>query len=101
VVVFTECVDTQTLLAGLTRCPGYSGGEPLGLLGGGIDTGRHKHLTAALQAPPERSPVRVPLATDAASEGIDLQDLCCGATNFDIAFNLDRLELPPACRSGT
>jgi hypothetical protein len=49
VVVFTEYVDTQTSLAGLTRCPGYSGGEPLGLLGGGIDTRRHKHLTAALQ----------------------------------------------------
>ncbi len=32
------------------------------------------------------------MATDAASEGIDLQDHCCRVINYDIPFNPNRLE---------
>ncbi len=91
VVVFTEYVDTQTWLAGLLGARGL-GGERLGLLYGGMDTKRREHLKAAFQAAPERDPVRILLATDAASEGIDLQDFCCRVINYDIPFNPNRLE---------
>jgi len=91
VVVFTEYVDTQTWLAGLLGARGL-GGDRLGLLFGGMDEKRREHLKAAFQASPERDPVRILLATDAASEGIDLQEHCCRVINYDIPFNPNRLE---------
>ena len=90
-VVFTEYVATQTWLAGLLDARGL-GGDRLGLLFGGMDTARREHLKAAFQEEPGRDPVRILLATDAASEGIDLQDHCCRVINYDIPFNPNRLE---------
>lgn len=91
IIVFTEYVDTQNWLAGLLGARGL-GGDRLGLLYGGMDIARRERLKAAFQAPPDRDPIRVLLATDAASEGIDLQDHCCRIINYDIPFNPNRLE---------
>lgn len=91
IVVFTEYRDTQTWLAGLLNARGL-GGDRLGLLYGGMDTAAREHLKAAFQAPPARHPVRILLATDAASEGIDLQAHCCRVLHYDIPFNPNRLE---------
>lgn len=91
VVVFTEYVDTQVWLAGLLGARGL-GGERLGLLSGGMDPARRERLKAAFQAAPGRDPVRILVATDAASEGIDLQDHCCRIINYDVPFNPNRLE---------
>jgi len=91
VVVFTEYVDTQTWLAGLLGARGL-GGDRLGLLYGGLDSAKREHLKAAFVAEPERDPIRILLATDAASEGIDLQEHCCRVINYDIPFNPNRLE---------
>ena len=41
---------------------------------------------------PDRDPVRILLATDAASEGIDLQRHCHRVIHYDIPFNPNRLE---------
>ena len=65
VIVFTEYVDTMTWLAGLLQARGL-GGDRLGLLHGGMDERRREHLKAAFQASPDRHPVRILLATDAA-----------------------------------
>ena len=75
IVVFTEYRDTQTWLAGLLNAGGLRG-DTLGLLYGGMGTAAREHLKAAFQAPPSRHSVRILLATDAASEGIDLQAHC-------------------------
>ena len=75
IVVFTEYRDTQTWLAGLLNAGGLRG-DTLGLLYGGMDTAAREHLKAAFQAPPSRHSVPILLATDAASEGIDLQAHC-------------------------
>ena len=91
VVVFTEYRDTQVWLAGLLNARGL-GGDRLGLLYGGMDTNARERLKAAFQAHPSRDPVRILLATDAASEGIDLQAYCCRVINYDIPFNPNRLE---------
>lgn len=91
VIVFTEYVDTQDWLAGLLQAHGL-GEQRLGLLRGGMDTARREHLKAAFQAPPDRDPVRILLATDAASEGIDLQRHCHRVIHYDIPFNPNRLE---------
>jgi hypothetical protein len=91
VVVFTEYVDTQNWLAGLLDARDL-GGDHLGLLYGGMDKRQREHLKAAFQLAPERDRIRILLATDAASEGIDLQDNCCRVINYDIPFNPNRLE---------
>jgi ERCC4-related helicase len=91
VVVFTEYRDTQVWLAGLLNARGL-GGDHLGLLYGGMDTRAREHLKAAFQASPDRHPVRILLATDAASEGIDLQAHCSRVIHYDIPFNPNRLE---------
>lgn len=91
VIVFTEYVDTQRWLAELIEASGL-GGDRLGLLFGGMDTDRREHLKAAFQAPPDRHPIRVLLATDSASEGIDLQLHCHRVIHYDIPFNPNRLE---------
>jgi superfamily II DNA or RNA helicase len=91
VVVFTEYRDTQVWLAGLLGARGL-GGERLGLLHGGLEPDRREHIKNAFQASPGRDPVRILLATDAASEGIDLQLHCCRVIHYDIPFNPNRLE---------
>lgn len=90
-IVFTEYVDTLQWLAELVEASGL-GGARLGLLFGGMDPKRREHLKAAFQAPPERHPIRLLLATDSASEGIDLQLHCHKVINYDIPFNPNRLE---------
>ncbi len=91
VIVFTEYVDTQRWLADLLTARGL-GGARLGLLFGGMDERRREHLKAAFQAAPDRDPVRILLATDVASEGIDLQRHCHRIVHYDIPFNPNRLE---------
>ena len=57
-----------------------------------MDTTQRERLKAAFQADPDRHPVRILLATDAASEGIDLQRHCHRVIHYDIPFNPNRLE---------
>ncbi len=91
VIVFTEYKATQQWLAGLLTVRGL-GGDRLGLLFGGMDENKREHLKAAFQADLDRDPVRILLATDAASEGIDLQRHCHRVIHYDIPFNPNRLE---------
>ena len=91
VVVFTEYRDTQRWLAELLRQEGL-GGEALALLHGQMATDEREQLRLAFQAPPQEHPVRILLATDAASEGIDLQKHCHRLVNYDIPFNPNKLE---------
>ncbi|MGH3276874.1 MAG: helicase-related protein, partial [Streptosporangiaceae bacterium] len=91
VIVFTEYLATQDWLAGLLDARGL-GGDRMGLLHGGMDERKREHLKAAFQAAPARSPLRILLATDAASEGIDLQRHCHRVIHYDIPFNPNRLE---------
>ncbi|GAA1190196.1 DISARM system SNF2-like helicase DrmD [Prauserella alba] len=91
VVVFTEYRDTQLWLAGLLRQEGLAG-DRLAELHGGIGTDEREQLRLAFQKPPEEHPVRILLATDAASEGIDLQRYCHRLVNYDIPFNPNKLE---------
>jgi superfamily II DNA or RNA helicase len=91
VIVFTEYRATQAWLAGLLTARGF-GGDHVGLLHGGMDPHKRDHLKQAFQAAPDRDDVRILLATDSASEGIDLQDHCHRVIHYDIPFNPNRLE---------
>ncbi|MET9674723.1 DISARM system SNF2-like helicase DrmD [Streptomyces sp. NPDC006482] len=91
VVVFTEYRDTQIWLQNLLRDHGL-GGDRVALLHGGMNAEEREQLRLAFQAEPTEDDVRILLATDAASEGIDLQRHCHRLVNYDIPFNPNKLE---------
>ena len=91
VVVFTEYRDTQIWLKELLAQEGMDG-EQVQLLFGGMDAHRREQLRLAFGQPPDQNKVRILLATDAASEGIDLHEHCHRLVNYDIPFNPNKLE---------
>jgi superfamily II DNA or RNA helicase len=91
-IVFTEYRDTQRWLAEVLERYGLADGGRLELLYGGMDDDERERIKGDFQKPPGLHPVRILLATDTASEGIDLQDHCHRLVNYDIPFNPNRLE---------
>jgi hypothetical protein len=62
------------------------------LMHGGVDQNDREKIKAAFQAHPDISPVRILLATDAASEGIDLQNYCNYMIHIEIPWNPNVME---------
>ena len=91
VVVFTEYRDTQRWLVDLLRQEDLAG-DRLAVLHGGMSAAEREQLRVAFQRDPAEHPVRILVATDAASEGIDLQKHCHRLVNYDIPFNPNKLE---------
>jgi hypothetical protein len=91
VIVFTEYRHTQQWLAQRLAARGLAG-ERLKLLYGGMETDERERVKAHFQHDPAQSPVRILLATDAASEGIDLQRHCHRMVHVEIPWNPNRLE---------
>jgi superfamily II DNA or RNA helicase len=91
VIVFTEYRDTQQWLQELLAARGL-GGDRVELLYGGMDVDRRERIKAEFQAAPDVAPIRILLATDAASEGIDLQKTCHRLVHYEIPWNPNRLE---------
>lgn len=90
-IVFTEYRATQNWLVDLLQAHGF-GGERLATIYGGMDDKAREQIKAAFQADPSVAPVRLLVATDAASEGIDLQNHCRLMVHFEIPWNPNRLE---------
>src|SRR3954462_10289303 len=57
-----------------------------------MEKDERERVKAAFQTAPQRSPVRILLATDAASEGIDLQNYCSRLVHLEIPWNPNRME---------
>ncbi|MBW8485535.1 DISARM system SNF2-like helicase DrmD [Actinomadura parmotrematis] len=91
VIVFTEYRDTKDWLRELLRTEGF-GADRVAELDGSMGADERERLRLAFQKSPAEHPVRVLLATDAASEGIDLQNHCHRLVNYDIPFNPNKLE---------
>lgn len=92
VIVFTEYRATQKWLLDMFALHGLGEGSRLMTLYGGMDSDSREAIKAAFQANPDESPVRILLATDAASEGIDLQNHCHRLVHFEIPWNPNRME---------
>ena len=92
VIVYTEYRDTQRWLADLLRSRPIGRGDRLELIWGGMEDDRRAEIKAAFQAPPSQAPVRILLATDAASEGINLQHHCHRLVHYEIPWNPNRME---------
>jgi len=59
---------------------------------GGMSGDERERIKAAFQASPTESPVRILLATDAASEGVNLQNHCSRLIHYEIPWNPNRME---------
>ena len=97
VIIFTEYRATQKWLMTILSTAGFIEGATdetrrTLLLYGGMPTDQRERVKAAFQADPAVAPVRILLATDAASEGIDLQNHCARLIHLEIPYNPNRLE---------
>jgi superfamily II DNA or RNA helicase len=91
VILFTEYRATQQWMQQILVSNGF-GGDRLALIYGGMDPKEREGVKAAFQANPSVSPVRILLATDAASEGIDLQNHCHLMIHLEIPYNPNVME---------
>ena len=91
VILFTEYRATHAWLQQILTANGY-GADRLTYLHGGMLPDEREAVKAAFQADPQISPVRILLATDAASEGIDLQNYCNYLIHVEIPWNPNVME---------
>jgi ERCC4-related helicase len=92
VIIFTEYRATQNWLQEVLSVEGFTDGDRLLTMYGGMDSEKREQVKAAFQTSPEISPVRILLATDAASEGLDLQNYCSRLIHYEIPWNPNRME---------
>jgi hypothetical protein len=59
---------------------------------GGMPNDQREPIKAAFQTHPRDSAVRILLATDAASEGVNLQNYCSRLIHYEIPWNPNRME---------
>lgn len=84
VIIFTEYRATQNWLITLMASEKFTGEDRLPTMHGGMNLEDRERVKAAFQTDPAISPLRILLATDAASEGIDLQNHCCRLIHYEI-----------------
>lgn len=92
VILFTEYRATQDWLVRLLTAEGFGDRDRLQTIYGGMDPDEREEVKAAFQAHPRDADVRILLATDAASEGIDLQNHCNRMIHVEIPWNPNVLE---------
>ncbi len=95
VLIFTEYTDTkrylvQSLQAAIAGSDRDS--DRIMTFHGGIGEERREDIKAAFNADPARHPLRILVATDAAREGINLQNHCADLFHLDIPWNPSRME---------
>src|SRR5262249_35473863 len=92
VIIFTEYRATQNWLQEVLSVEGFTHGGRHLTMSGEMDTEKREEVKAAFQTPPDISPVRILLATDAASEGLDFQNFCSRLIHYEIPWNPNRME---------
>ncbi|OUS30682.1 helicase [Gammaproteobacteria bacterium 45_16_T64] len=91
VILFTEYRTTQQWLEKILTENDF-GGDRLAIINGGMDQDEREEVKAAFQTNPSDAKVRILLATDAASEGIDLQNYCNCLIHLEIPYNPNVME---------
>ena len=91
VILFTEYRTTLEWLREILATRSY-GADRLGIIHGGVSYDEREVIKAAFQASPRDAEIRILLATDAASEGIDLQNHCNRLIHVEIPYNPNVME---------
>lgn len=89
-VLFTEYKDTLTYLT--ERLAEIYGEDKILSLYGGMNMSDREHIKKTFQSDPEETSVRILVATDAASEGLNLQAYCRYLIHYEIPWNPNRME---------
>lgn len=95
VILFTEYGDTKRYLVDLlSTAAEYTdrGDERILQFHGGMSEEGRAQVQAAFNASPDKHPVRILVATDAAREGVNLQAHCADLFHIDLPWNPARLE---------
>lgn len=90
-ILFTEYRTTLQWLQEILSVRGY-GGDRLRIIHGGVNHEEREVIKAAFQTSPQNAAIRILLATDAASEGIDLQNYCNCLIHIEIPYNPNIME---------
>lgn len=92
VILFSEYRTTQNYLQEILAAEGLAGDGRLAVMYGGMDRDDREKVKNAFQTDPSLSDVRILLATDTASEGIDLQRHCSKLIHIEIPWNPNVME---------
>lgn len=94
VLIFTEYADTKRYLEKQLRAQLTTReGDPLiATFHGGMSDEAREEVKRAFNRDPKAHPLRVLVATDAAREGVNLQNHCADLFHFDVPWNPSRLE---------
>lgn len=92
VILFTEYRATQKWLQERLAAAGLAGDGRLMLMYGGMPPEEREAVKNAFQTSPAQSAVRILLATDSASEGLDLQNHCSKLIHIEVPWNPNRME---------
>lgn len=95
VIVFTEYGDTMRYLQ-RTLNEAFEdtrlADERIAVFHGGMGDASREELQDAFNGDPAKHPVRILIATDAAREGLNLQNYCADLFHFDVPWNPARME---------
>ncbi len=89
-ILFTEYKDTLDYLQHMLT--ERYGSDALVTLMGGMNLNDREAIKTAFQTNPADNPVRILIATDAASEGLNLQAFCRYLIHYEIPWNPNRME---------
>ncbi len=94
-IIFTEYADTkrhleQQLRSAIAGTDGEQ--ERIATYHGGMNEDAREEVKRAFNEDPARNPLRILIATDAAREGLNLQQYCADLFHFDLPWNPARLE---------
>lgn len=92
-LIFTEYTDTQRYLTDQLRSAlGSDAAERLAVFSGHTRPEEREDIQRRFNADPQDEPLRILVATDAAREGVNLQNHCADLLHFDIPWNPGRME---------
>ena len=95
VLIFTEWEDTKRYIVSMLReaIAGTDLAEHrIEVFHGPTPPKKREEIKRAFNTPPDKHPVRILVATDAAREGLNLQAHCWNLFHFDVPWNPSRLE---------
>jgi SNF2 family DNA or RNA helicase len=93
-LIFTDYVDTKRYLERQLRqlLGEHEAEQRVASFSGGMSEDNRERLKAQFNADPDQEPLRILIATDAAREGVNLQNHCKHLIHFDIPWNPSKLE---------
>ena len=94
-LIFTEYADTKDWLERRVReliAASDQAEARIATFHGGIGDEKREAIKRSFNSPPDTDPLRILIATDAAREGVNLQNHCKRLVHFDVPWNPGRME---------